>query len=47
MKPKRPQKEVHSDVVAPHVGAWVETPDFRTTQLSYFVAPHVGAWVET
>ena len=34
-------------MVAPHVGAWIET----STNIRYFasdtVAPHVGAWIET
>ena len=34
-------------LVAPHVGAWIETI-FYPLLLSFFVvAPHVGAWIET
>ena len=34
-------------VVAPHVGAWIET-QYRAAGLNpYLVAPHVGAWIET
>ena len=33
--------------VAPHVGAWIETP-FRSDGVTREkVAPHVGAWIET
>ena len=34
-------------MVAPHVGAWIETVrDMRIAE-SLQVAPHVGAWIET
>ena len=33
--------------VAPHVGAWIETPMFDVTWYFTDVAPHVGAWIET
>ena len=34
-------------MVAPHVGAWIEThSQYIPVQLP-FVAPHVGAWIET
>ena len=33
--------------VAPHVGAWIETPDPQDRYGMKFVAPHVGAWIET
>ena len=34
-------------VVAPHMGAWIETAarNARTDRLE--VAPHMGAWIET
>ena len=34
-------------VVAPHVGAWIETPERCDVQHVVKVAPHVGAWIET
>ena len=34
-------------LVAPHVGAWIETSAFRDDFEKSFVAPHVGAWIET
>ena len=35
------------DWVAPHVGAWIETPTGYINDLDKLVAPHVGAWIET
>ena len=34
-------------VVAPHVGAWIETFRLADKQSRAYVAPHVGAWIET
>ena len=34
-------------VVAPHVGAWIETTVMQMYMGQRFVAPHVGAWIET
>ena len=34
-------------LVAPHVGAWIETVTSLCFILLYHVAPHVGAWIET
>ena len=34
-------------VVAPHVGAWIETSLPPPPQRNLPVAPHVGAWIET
>ena len=34
-------------MVAPRVGAWIETFDYTQTLLSQYVAPRVGAWIET
>ena len=34
-------------LVAPHVGAWIETIEERADEPSAGVAPHVGAWIET
>ena len=33
--------------VAPHAGAWIETPFIAGMQLFPNVAPHAGAWIET
>ena len=35
------------DIVAPHVGAWIETSYTFCALISASVAPHVGAWIET
>ena len=34
-------------LVAPHVGAWIETNLTIDTDTKAKVAPHVGAWIET
>ena len=34
-------------VVAPYVGAWIETPCLASLRLYVSVAPYVGAWIET
>ena len=34
-------------LVAPHVGAWIETISRACIPKVYPVAPHVGAWIET
>ena len=34
-------------MVAPHVGAWIETVRYAVVPLCLLVAPHVGAWIET
>ena len=34
-------------LVAPRVGAWIETFCFGTIMLLMVVAPRVGAWIET
>ena len=34
-------------LVAPHVGAWIETLSIKQVEESEAVAPHVGAWIET
>ena len=35
------------DMVAPHAGAWIETPvKIYDVEFGY-VAPHAGAWIET
>ena len=35
------------DIVAPRVGAWIETQRASQMWLSSLVAPRVGAWIET
>ena len=34
-------------MVAPHVGAWIETDNKTRLKRFICVAPHVGAWIET
>ena len=34
-------------LVAPHVGAWIETAIHAKNLKTAEVAPHVGAWIET
>ena len=34
-------------MVAPRVGAWIETSVYRLFCCLYDVAPRVGAWIET
>ena len=34
-------------VVAPYVGAWIETDFSLDVDLPLSVAPYVGAWIET
>ena len=36
-----------SPVVAPYVGAWIETCASARYDSESFVAPYVGAWIET
>ena len=36
-----------SHAVAPHAGAWIETPCGCQRWQSHSVAPHRGAWIET
>ncbi len=38
---------INGVIVAPHAGAWVETPLMRSVLRLQAVAPHAGAWVET
>ena len=33
--------------VAPHAGAWIETPAVSAFRAVSIVAPHAGAWIET
>ena len=34
-------------LVAPYVGAWIETLYNSISVIFYLVAPYVGAWIET
>ena len=34
-------------IVAPYVGAWIETCEIKTCMSRHIVAPYVGAWIET
>ena len=34
-------------VVAPRVGAWIETAVYNNMSITVDVAPRVGAWIET
>jgi len=34
-------------LVAPHAGAWIETPHTAAAYTAAEVAPHAGAWIET
>ena len=34
-------------VVAPYVGAWIETNQRKHDDIEEIVAPYVGAWIET
>ena len=34
-------------LVAPYVGAWIETLAVMPVKASVLVAPYVGAWIET
>ena len=36
-----------NNAVAPHAGAWIETPIQFLTAHRSSVAPHAGAWIET
>ena len=36
-----------AEIVAPHVGAWIETRHSKLSRPPSTVAPHVGAWIET
>ena len=34
-------------LVAPYVGAWIETNELANMFAAKYVAPYVGAWIET
>ena len=38
---------MRSLLVAPHMGAWIETPYWALGNTPLKVAPHMGAWIET
>ena len=38
---------MQTKVVAPYVGAWIETYNFVEVDPKLTVAPYVGAWIET
>ena len=35
------------NIVAPHMGAWIETSPIAQSAQYRAVAPHMGAWIET
>ena len=48
LKPSMWRTPPHSALVAPHAGAWIETPASSAWSRSPLaVAPHAGAWIET
>ena len=40
-------KKLYVIAVAPHTGAWIETPMPEEEERLWQVAPHTGAWIET
>jgi len=40
-------RDVRQVRVAPHAGAWIETPSAPSLFPTRLVAPHAGAWIET
>ena len=38
---------MYLSIVAPYVGAWIETTLSTATLSALWVAPYVGAWIET
>ena len=47
MKLKNTLQLTKPNVVAPYVGAWIETLECKPAVKSVRVAPYVGAWIET
>ena len=47
LKRLKPPIWIFHGVVAPCVGAWIETPLLVCIQSPHAVAPCVGAWIET
>ncbi len=46
LKPLR-HPSVRHPIVAPYVGAWIETDETSRQPRQRTVAPYVGAWIET
>ena len=47
LKPPLSPDEPEVTMVAPRVGAWIETNEQKPQYLTERVAPRVGAWIET
>ena len=47
MKPSLIINIITISLVAPYVGAWIETGVQREWHTRQIVAPYVGAWIET
>ena len=47
LKQKWKEHKYHHIVVAPYVGAWIETTKHLRQLIKKLVAPYVGAWIET
>ena len=47
LKPTPIFEGANDGIVAPHVGAWIETYLNSPNGFKLKVAPHVGAWIET
>ena len=47
LKPEKAQITLASHLVAPRVGAWIETRGKNPLSIDQAVAPRVGAWIET
>jgi len=47
LKPKNGSVAASPTMVAPHAGAWIETPAIEWPAHCRPVAPHAGAWIET
>jgi len=41
------RRQILLEVVAPRVGAWIETLNLANPDENPVVAPRVGAWIET
>ena len=47
LKQTEKEHQEKDKVVAPYVGAWIETHTIITHTIPEYVAPYVGAWIET
>ena len=47
MKLRQRDTMTKEQIVAPYVGAWIETEDIAVMAKVILVAPYVGAWIET